>query len=370
MIVQTGSTNPRGPVRRVLRVVGLVTPLVLLVIIVGAGILGPKPEPPASLPSLAAVSPDPLPSVPAPVLVAGPGPGFPTVVANLGVRSILEARAEMAARPGQPIAVAGILERVETGDGCPSARDDTRRLLSPLCARRARLVLEPAAARGEPHLHVLVPPGVRLPPAFEDAAPDAPMPVVLVGRGPTAPCAADERGCGGTLTADLVAWADGAAFEPGVIFDAGLVVPPAAIAYRRLAAAEALAVGWSGSVLVAAVVRPATVASIDPDAATAMAAAGPSPEGLVWYVRSLETVYGPARIPAGDYPPRMRWVVLDETTGTAIVTGVVAGADGSGDGPAAAPAFPAAIAGRPVLGVAASLADRPASAGAIVAVAG
>jgi len=376
MIVQGGSTNPRGPVRRGLRAIGLLTPLVLLVAVVVAGLLGPRPEPPAPLPSLRADAPSAAPPVatpPVPALVSGPGPGFPTAVAGLGVRTILEARAALQAAPGQPIAVAGILVGVEAGEGCQAAKDDTRGLLGPLCTRRARLVPEPGGARGDPHLHVLVPPGVRLPPAFEDAVTDAPMGVVLVGRGPTAPCTADGRGCGETLTADLVAWADGAPFEPGPVFDAGLRVPLPAIAYRHLGDAQGLASGRSGSVLVAAVVRPATVGAIDPDAAAAMAAAGSPPGGLVWYVRSLETVYGSAVYPAGDHPARMRWVVLDETTGILIATGLVAGLDGGRDpgaARAAQPAPPASVAGLPVLDIAASLADRSAHPGRIVAVSG
>jgi hypothetical protein len=382
MIVQGGSTNPGDPVRRGLRALGLLTPLVLLIAVVGAGLLGPRPEPPAPLPSLRAEAAEATPAArtPVPALLAGPGPGFPTVVASLGVRTIPEAQADLVATPGGPIAVAGILVDLSAGEGCAAAKDDTRGALSPLCARRARLVPGPGAARGGPHLHVLVPPGVRLPPAFEDTVPDVPMPVVLVGRGPVAPCTPDARGCGETLTADLVAWADGRPFEPGPVFDAGLQVPPPGIAYRRLAAAESLATGRSGSVLVAAVVRPATVADIDPDAATAMAAARPAPGGLVWYVRSLETVYGPTTYPPGDYPARMRWVVLDETTGTPIAAGLVAGATGARrtdagaggteGGPAAVPAFPASVAGLPVLDVAASLAGRATRAGAVVAVAG
>jgi hypothetical protein len=56
-------------------------------------------------------------------------------------------------------------------------------------------------------------------------------------------------------------------------------------------------------------------------------ARGPSPSGLVWYVRGLETTYGPARFPPGDYPARERWVVLDETTGTLVATGITGQSD-------------------------------------------
>jgi hypothetical protein len=209
---------------------------------------------------------------------------------------------------------------------------------------------------------VRIPPGVRLPPAFEDADPDDPMAVVIVGRAedPGASCTTRTRGCGERLVADLVSWADGAPFDPGPVFDAGLEVPLASVAYRRYDEARTLAVGWSGTILVAAVVRPRTVAEIDPTAAAAMAA-GPTPRELVWYVRALETGYHPTRYPLGYAPPRLSWAVLDETTGATLARG-----------PAADPSvFPPTVSGLPVLGVAEALEARRAGlAQGAVAVAG
>ena len=207
-----------------------------------------------------------------------------------------------------------------------------------------------------------IPPGVRLPPAFEDADPDDPMPVVIVGRAedPGAPCTTSTRGCGERFVADLVSWADGAPFDPGPVFDAGLEVPLASVAYRRLDEAKTLATGWSGTILVAAIVRPRTVAEIDPAAAAAMAA-GPTPRELVWYVRALETGYDPTRYPLGYAPPRLSWAVIDETTGVTLARG-----------PAADPGvFPSTVAGLPVLGVADALEARRAGlATGVIAVAG
>ena len=124
-------------------------------------------------------------------------------------------------------------------------------------------------------------------------------------------------------SADLVSWADGAPFDPGPVFDAGLEVPLAAVAYRRLDEAKTLATGWSGTILVAAIVRPRTVAEIDPAAAAAMAA-GPTPRELVLYVRALETGYDPTRYPLGYAPPRLSWAVIDETTGVTLARGPAA----------------------------------------------
>ena len=57
MIVQPTPTNPRSPIRRALRVIGLTVPPLLLVIVVGAGLTGPKPEPAIPDASQLAVAP-------------------------------------------------------------------------------------------------------------------------------------------------------------------------------------------------------------------------------------------------------------------------------------------------------------------------
>jgi hypothetical protein len=331
VIIEPTSTNQRSSVRRALRLAGLMLPIVLFAGVLGAGLLGPKaapvapPGPVTADASLRPVLPGPSAAPTATIPPSGPGPGFPVAAAHLSVLSVPEAQMALAAGEGNPLAVAGYLDSLRTDGDCPAAAGDTRGLLSPLCERRARLVVASAdAANPGAHLHVRIPPGVRLPAAFEDARPDEPMRVVIVGRGEGSevPCAIAQRGCGEQMTADLVAWADGGPFDPGPVFDAGLEVPPPAIAYRHLDEAQSLVVGPSGTILISAVVRPATVAAIDPDAAAALAAR-PAPEGLVWYVRGLGTAYGPGRYPVGDYPPRILWVLLDETTGDPLATGIL-----------------------------------------------
>jgi hypothetical protein len=364
MIIEPTPTSPRSPFRRALRVVCLTVPPVLLGLVVAAGLAGPKPEPATPEPSQLAVAPgSATPTPPAPQLAAGPLPDFPTTAADLHVMSVPAAQPGLATPTGLPIAVAGYLTDVRGPATCAAAEGDTRHLLSPLCERTARLVVagrdlaDPAA-----HLHVRIPPGVRLPPAFEDANPDGPMPVVIVGRAedPGAGCTTSLRGCGERLVAELVSWADGALFDPGIVIDAGLEIPLASVAYRRLDAAKALAAGGSGTILVTAVVRPRTVAEIDPAAAAAMAA-GPEPRGLVWYVRALEKADDPTRLPMGDDPPRLSWAVMDETTGATLARG--GSADPGG--------FPSTVAGLPVRGVADALeAHRAGLAPDVVAVAG
>jgi len=374
MIVQPSSTNPRGPVRRGARILGLVTPLVLLVVVVGAGILGPRPEPPAPPPSAAAVVPPaPGPAAsPGPLVALLPAPSFPTVAADLAVRSVPDAQVQLAQSTGQPIAVAGWLTDLQAVDACPMAKGDTRGPLAPICARRALLLVAgPANADPTVHLHVLIPPGVRLPAAFEDGLPDPPMAVVLVGRAPAmgSPCTASPRGCGEQLTADRVMWADGAPFDPGPVFDAGLEVPPPAIGLRHLGDAETLATGWSGTILVAAVVRAGTLKAIDPGAYAAMAS-GRGSTGLVWYVRGLETAYDADHYPLDRAPPRLSWVVLDEATGVLLARGI----DDAALGGVAASngfAFPASVGGLPVRDVAAAQEARATPpGGGVTAVAG
>jgi hypothetical protein len=333
MIVQPASTNPRGPVRRGLRALGLAMPVVLLAAVVVAGLSGPRteaptaagspePEPPAAIASTA-VPASPVPASPVP---DGPPVAFPGVTANLAVRSVTEAHLELAAATGNPLAVAGWLTSLRMDVACATAAGDPRGALSPLCERTARLLgADPTASSASAHLHLRFPPGVRLPPSLEwpGAQQVLPVPVVLVGRSedPASDCVGSTRGCAEWFIVDRVTWASGEAFDPGPIFDTGLEAPPTASAYRYRDDAEGLVTGWSGTVLVSAVVHPGTVAALDPDAGAALARL-PVPDGLVWYVRGLETTYGPARYPPGDYPARVRWVVVDETTGNPLATGI------------------------------------------------
>jgi hypothetical protein len=234
-----------------------------------------------------------------------------------------------AAGPG-PLAVAGYLVGVRPPDTCPAADGDTRRSMSPLCERTARLVVaDPDAGGAGTQVPLRIPPGVRLPGAFEDAQPDAPMPVVVVGRPATdrGSCTSSGTDPCETLVADLVAWADGETFEPGPVFDAGLALARPSVAYRRLDEALALATGPSGTVLVAAIVRPRTVAEIDPQAAAAMTG-GPEPAELVWYVRGLGTAGGAAGSAPDASTPRISWAVIDETTGETLARGTGPGTAG------------------------------------------
>ena len=352
MIVQPEPTSHAGRQRRLFRDAAIVAPALFLVAVVAVAILGQQGSVPpdgASLapPSQAAGEPgeeDDGSPRPAPSWVPAEAPAFPPTILGLPVRTVRDAQARLDIAGGRPVAVAGWLGELREPIACPLAQGDTRGVFSPLCERRARLVVaDPAAANPSAHFHVTLPPGINLPPAFEDpdTARTAAAPVILVGRAspPGATCTDSARGCHEQLTVDAVAWADGSAFDATLLQDAGLLDTPADIAYRRLPAARAFATRGEAAVLLAAVLRPSTVGAVDVEAGEALAEA-PPPEGLVWYLRSLSAA-GDAGDDAGDPTGRIRWLLLDEANGRRIASGV------SGDPArtALAPAVPEDIAG-------------------------
>ena len=109
MIIEPTPTNPRSPVRRALRLAGLLLPVVLFAGVLTAGLAGPRPEPVAPDASGGPVAPNapsgslvPVPSaVPAAVVPpGGPGRAFPAVAADLSVLSVAEAQDALAAGTG------------------------------------------------------------------------------------------------------------------------------------------------------------------------------------------------------------------------------------------------------------------------------
>ncbi len=108
MIVEPVPTNPRSPIRRLLRVLGLTAPVLLLVAVVAVGAFGPPPAAPASD---APATPDPAgPTRPPALVVDGEAVSFPETWIGLRVRGIADTRAEQAAGHAQGvIAVAGYL---------------------------------------------------------------------------------------------------------------------------------------------------------------------------------------------------------------------------------------------------------------------
>ena len=189
--------------------------------------------------------------------------------------------------------------------------------------RHARLEALPDGGDPGTHLDLTIAAGTRMPATFERlGGAGRPVQVVLVGRyGPRLePCHPTIYECNGSLLVERVTSSDGEPFEPGAVYDAGLEVPPVEMAYRNLDSAETLAIGGSGTILMAALLRPSTVAAIDPAAARSLTAAEP-PGSLVWYVRGLETGYDVKDPLHGLAPPRYSWVVLDYDTGATLGRG-------------------------------------------------
>ena len=191
MIVQPASLGPSGKPRRVLRVVGLVVPVLLLGGVVAAGVLGPSPAPapPSTAPVVAVASPAATPSLSSPQ-PASAAVVFPSTIAGLdvhGVQYTLEARNRGIARG--LVAVAGYLgldcdprhlRRRATRDLRPVLRADRR-------ARRGSLVRRHAQRSPDApgfHLHPQFPVGVRMPSQATNVAlspSTATPPVVVLG---------------------------------------------------------------------------------------------------------------------------------------------------------------------------------------------
>ena len=328
MIVQPTPTGPPATRRRWLRAAALVTPVALLAAAIAAGLAGqwataiPRTtippagsEPPRVAAVVAAATPTPVPILP-PV-------NHPTVAADLAVRSIADVQQWLSDVTPGPVAVFGWLTDLHPTGACPAVGGDTRGALGPLCPRRARLVDGSLDGDASHQIYLTIPPGTRLPPALERPArlPDA-LPLVVVGHTGALPhpCVGDPNACRSDLDVERVTWADGSPFDPGPVYDAYLDVAPPDVALRNLDSAETLAIGWYGTILQAALVRPSTVARIDPAAARAMAIAD-RPGRLVWYVKGLETGYDPIHALHGEAPPRYSWVVLDYASGATLARG-------------------------------------------------
>ena len=330
MIIEPVPTNPRSPVRHGLQLAGVVLPIVLLVGVVALGSLGPKAMPPTALTVTGepAVPDAPTPEPSAEALGPSGSPSvWPRVVADLAVRTVgevLSLRGRIA--PDRALAVAGYLGVPTPPSDCPGQPTGS---LGPLCERRGMLAQEPWVMSGGgvfapigAHLHPRFPVGVRLAEPVAGTTRDAgggPVPVVLVGRFEPDGDLCRDIGpeCEARFLVDQLAWVNGAAFPVRPVIDDGVDGNPAEWMLIRQLDAEVAAIGWSGTVLVSALLHPETVARVDPAAADALAA-GPRAAGLVWYVRGLETDYDPTRYPLGRSPPRLAWVVLDDVTGEVL----------------------------------------------------
>ena len=129
MIIEPTPTNPRSPIRRALRLGGLVLPLVLLAVVAGAGMMGPRsgtgsPSSSAAVPDIAGAAPSTsAPPGVDPASAAAAGPAVPSQFGDLAVRTAAAALADPAPhRPAVAVAVSGFLRLDGVGDAaCPAA---------------------------------------------------------------------------------------------------------------------------------------------------------------------------------------------------------------------------------------------------------
>lgn len=337
MIVEPTPTNPRSPLRRALRLGGLVLPVAMLAAVTGAAILGPRPEPPTVPPPAADVTPAspaappstaPSPS-PGPAILVGADDPAPTQFGDLPASTPGEL---IAARDGgrspTTVAVSGYLQ-VTAGAGCA---DQPGGPMGPWCVRTGILAdwwwtaMSTLTGPVPPHIHLVVPVGVRLPEAVERTAgstDEGGAHVLVVGHFDDAsPCGANGRSCGDGFVVERFAWADGVrvGLTPLIAdrLDTGTQRPNPFM----------LILDDADMPLSAVLVWPNAVASIDPAAAT-LAAAGP-PSEPVWYLRVLDG----ARSPGMER--HIRWMLLAEkdlrVLGSGRPSERTAGAAGAGAG--------------------------------------
>jgi len=339
MIVEPTPMNPRTPVRRALRLVGVALPPLLLLAVAGVGILGPRPEPTPTPPpaaraatapatptvTTAAATPAPGPTSPPPVVLAAQVPAtFPEsfdAIKAIKPSAAIAGRARGAMRG--VVVLAGYL-KIWAPDG--TCAGDSSGPLGPWC-RRAGIIADRAwAVPGfdfEPlpaHIHVVVPVGVRLPAGVESMATaiaGLPLPVIAVGRFTATGCAPEDLAwCVEPFTVDRFAWADGTRVGLTPLADERMTID------RRPPNPFSTAIKPWQTPLLAALVWPASVEALDPAAATA-AAAGPASEP-VWYVRVI--VRSDKGLIAHGGHPLVRWMLLDDRRLTVIATGTPAAA--------------------------------------------
>jgi hypothetical protein len=308
MIVEPASLGPRSRPRRALRIAGVVVPVVLLAAVIGAGVLGPTPAPAPSpvlasdAPPIAVADPTIAPTIGPAALAAAPA--FPAMMAGLDVHGVhwtLEARSRGIARGGV-LAVAGYLALDAQPPGCVGSGLG---IVVPFCARTGVLAEGPwsglAAVEVDLppfHLHPQVPYGVRVPylAASAGGLVDGALPVVMLARFDDArahPCP-EGRHCGQELVVERIAWVDGDTFPRTATVDPEVSGGPPTSEVERQSADALTALPPDGYPLLAVLLRPATIARIDPAIAAATEAL--TPADAVWLVRGLHEQGDPTHI--------------------------------------------------------------------------
>lgn len=358
MIIEPVPTTTSSRHRRAAARLALAIPVVLFAGVVAVGVLGRSTAPSPQRPAIAvpaATEPAPLVALASEAPRRTPPPPPPAEVDGLAVRVVPDVLAKRAAGGLGPsaglIAVGGYLgvpnppATCDPAGGAPSASDPAPSPsgldvgfdpLGPMCARQAIVALTSWSLAGSegfsgigPHLHVRVPVGVRLPDGIDRttmAASGGPFQVIVVGRFETVPptgCRAVAVDCDTGFVLEGVAWVEGEASATNPVIgpeiDARPIIQfdpdghPVAWVTGNQGLAEHAAFGDGGVPLLAALLRPETLARFDPDAAAAIRDAKPA--GFVWYVRGIWSMAEPP----GGRP--LVWAVVDDRSLEVLASG-------------------------------------------------
>ena len=329
--VQARSAARDGRRRRALQV-GI--PIALLILTVGAGLLGRLTEGAETEPAQPRVARStPLPDRPAATPRPTPPPAeVPAMAFRLPVRTVpdLIADLEGGAPPVGLLAVAGNLSIDPRMPPC----DRPAHLGDNLCERSGAIIasdrptsatfgsaVNPPPARrvvAFSSIDVRVPAGTRLPTAviFASAVENAARPkaAIVVGRFEATsrdPCD-PAQSCAPAFVVERVAWVAGEWSEGGVVRSSR--IPPDASAEggpaaRTIALRE---VDRGEPILGRALLTVEDLARVDPVAARAISG---SAAGPIWYVRSVARVADP-----GD-PRVVAWTAIDHETGLVLAQG-------------------------------------------------
>jgi hypothetical protein len=322
VIIEPVPLGPPSAPRRRLRALALVVPLVLLGGVVAAGTLGPRPAPSASPPAVAvasadATSPDPAPSTTTTTAPPSPGAlpaGVPARIAGLDVLTVGEAL---------ELRAAGLLHGVTAIGGHLGVREQPV-CSGTFCDRTGILAESPFTAATEfgeigPHLHPQLPTGVALPssadiaeaePARAGAAAPAAVVIARFDDERARRCLPAGRHCGQELVVERVAWVDGESYPAILAIDPAVTPVRSSHQLRSAARAAERGLGIGATPLMTVLVRPGTIAYIDPLMAPFLPDLGPGP---VWYVRGLRQEPGAGTI---------GWVVAEED-GSLLLSGLL-----------------------------------------------
>jgi hypothetical protein len=316
----TGSGGRRGR----LRLLGTIAiPPVLLVAIAGSAVLSAPSQPlPTSRPAV--VQPAPSAASPAPVAVAE----FPTEALGLRVVDVATALDRSGDPTDTVLAVRGYLQMLSPSRSCGpvtpfdgtwaafAAEQGFVSSTDTFCDRRATLRPQPVTdpSRPTPRLNVTITVGAVVP-DLPVTAPGDVVPVVVIGAlASNADACAFINGCERRFDVDRLIWVSGLWRGPTTSVEPSMEGEGPLLASRIRDRLASTVIAPSDSLLLETLVQAATLPEVDP---TAAASLPPENEatGRIWYRRTLDATSGPT---AG-----IRWVALDDATGTVLGHGLV-----------------------------------------------